>query len=269
MGRRTTVRPPSAGDRRSREQLLAAVERLVASSDDWTAAGAVGREIGITAQRASTVLAAAAREGALEVIEPDVEHRGRRYRPVAYIPRHPRSSEDWRRSIDASPQLTDEDRQVLRVAVTEDRGAYVTSRERAQRVGLSTAGYFYRLERAYAKLGIGEPRPRRRVSGALRRELVAIAIAERAPCGLCGDAIITETGLAMDHIDRKREGGSDERTNLRVVHWICNAAREHRAVHPTLEEMTVRLYKRALHGSPRGIRVEPDPELMYGEKPLG
>lgn len=115
--------------------------------------------------------------------------------------------------MDASPQLTAEDRQVLEAAVSGRRdGGCRSSRQRAQEIGLRPAGY--RLERAYARLGLWEPRPRRRVSGALRRELIALAIAERAACGLCGHAIITENGLALDHIERRRDGGSDDRANL-------------------------------------------------------
>jgi hypothetical protein len=69
----------------------------------------------------------------------------------------------------------------------------------------------------------------------------------------------------LDHVERRREGGSDDRSSLRVVRWICNAAREHRVEHPSLEVMQLGLYKRALHGSPRGIRVEPDSDLLYGD----
>lgn len=246
-------------------ELVEVVARLT-TTEDWVSASLVARALGISTQRATVVLAAVARAGKLEVAEPNYDHRVHRYRPVGHVPRRPHTAEDWRRVIDASPQLTSEDRRVLEVAEIEGvkpSGFYRSRGWMAAQLGLSTAGFDYRWWRAVEKLGWRVP-PRHRLSGSLRRRLVARAVGERAPCDLCGHAIITSSGLAVDHVVRKRDAGNDDPWNLRVVHLICNMAREHKPTHATLAQMEFRLYKRAVHGSPRGVRVQYDIDALDG-----
>jgi 5-methylcytosine-specific restriction endonuclease McrA len=55
-------------------------------------------------------------------------------------------------------------------------------------------------------------------------------------CALCGDLVdITQGsgprfrfGPSIDHIVPLSRGGSNDLTNLRVTHWICNVARGNR-----------------------------------------
>jgi predicted nucleic acid-binding Zn ribbon protein len=57
-----------------------------------------------------------------------------------------------------------------------------------------------------------------------------IVLAEESVCGFCGDDV--DKGLrfpdplspSVDHIVRKEDGGTDDRSNLRLAHLGCNAA---------------------------------------------
>jgi 5-methylcytosine-specific restriction endonuclease McrA len=50
-------------------------------------------------------------------------------------------------------------------------------------------------------------------------------------CGICNEPIDTtikypdQMSLSIDHIIPRSKGGSDNITNLRVAHWICNIKR--------------------------------------------
>jgi 5-methylcytosine-specific restriction endonuclease McrA len=63
---------------------------------------------------------------------------------------------------------------------------------------------------------------RRRISGHRWRQLVAQIVArDRAICWLCGKPGAT----SADHVRRVVDGGTDEPSNLRAAHVLCNQRR--------------------------------------------
>jgi 5-methylcytosine-specific restriction endonuclease McrA len=58
-----------------------------------------------------------------------------------------------------------------------------------------------------------------------RAQVLAAAHATGGVCGICLGPLGTGP-LEADHIRRRRDGGSDDVSNLRVVHAGCNLTRE-------------------------------------------
>lgn len=60
--------------------------------------------------------------------------------------------------------------------------------------------------------------------------LRAQVLAEEADCGFCGEPVDKDLrhpdpfSPSVDHIVRKENGGTDDRSNLRLAHFGCNAA---------------------------------------------
>lgn len=240
--------------------VVEAVGRRAEARADWSSASDLAPTLGVSVASMAHALRRAAKANLIEAAEPSLDHPHWQYRPLGHVPRSPRSRDDWRRVIDSTPSLDEQDRRVLEVAEIEGvkpPGIYRTGNWMAAQLGLSRAGFEYRWWRAVAKLGWRVPE-RRRTPTALRRELVSLAVAARAPCGLCGHPIVVAERVALDHIVEVRHGGSDEPSNLRVVHWICNLAREHRPKHPTIEQMTLRRLVSTMRGSPTGAGKDRD-----------
>lgn len=205
-------------------RLVDTVERLTRAAD-WVTAGDVARALRISVARTATLLASAARTGRLEVIEPDDEHRSRRYRPVGHVPSSPRSPQDWRQLIERAPYLTERERQALTALhVDPERidGRYTTLAEHAARYGMTYATMAYHLHNADYKLGRCPCPPRSKIPGTLRRAVLA-TLGPESTCDLCQRPISAGEKVAIDHIVPVARGGKHELGNLRAVHALCNA----------------------------------------------
>ena len=159
----------------------------------------------------------------------------------------PRGASAWTELLDASPQLSPREREAMTIHYVEwPEGAsnleYMTQRAMAEKLGISLVGFRLLLHRAEYKLGLTVFPPRMRKIPLSARIALIAAVDEETRCDLCqrplgrtpvppnalvwagllGPPRFAER-LSVDHIVPVSRGGTEELSNLRLVHALCNA----------------------------------------------
>lgn len=161
----------------------------------------------------------------------------------------PTSAEAWRELLDEPHSifvLTEREREAMIVCHAEwPRGAtnlqYMTQLEMARQIGVSVVTFRRYLHVATYKLGLTEFAPRMNKIGATVRRALLAATDESSTCDLCqrnlgrvpvprGELTWAELmgpprfleRVSIDHIVPVARGGTDDVSNLRVVHAWCN-----------------------------------------------
>lgn len=160
----------------------------------------------------------------------------------------PKNATQWQARVDACLELTEREREALKIQFIEwPPGAsnleYLTQRKMAARLGISVVTFNRHVSAGLFKLGLSDVPPRRKIPTTTQRALYD-ALEDDAVCDLCGRSLdrlplpVDDEGwvsygdltsrprfaapVSIDHIVPVSRGGSDDLANLRVVHLFCN-----------------------------------------------